>query len=996
MAPKTNINRNIALGFIDLFNADAFKAKFSLNKIPMKDLATWLVESREPEAIALVECMSSKTTRRSAKGGSSSMDIVSTLRDDTNAVIVEFGTHAVRQLLNLAVAVTVHSNKDTRVRWMFRSLFKEMNMPLSFINAGSVLQSVLSVSKKRKRNDTRVVFPPYCTLLFLHALRVLDKAILEKKVTATRNYSTGNQVGVVVKAVYDAFNALTGAAKLGAVGVALAPYIFYVPEKGLFRALSTKTDGWSPSSQLRAFTAADKPVFRQSDVAEAAWSRGDEADEALRYVAQLLLDSIHTLVKTSAIFALKADKLSTVDLFRALDVTGDGLPPIFARMPRQHATALGITLPPETVIVDISSGREHSVTSHTKLRAGVETGEDQLGSVDVVVKQEDVELISSSDLERDLSDEANAAFKTLEKGLKRYGAVHTAHFNDVITIHEEMEGKDLRRSVDLILTDPPYNIRREAQANNSSHDVLSDSDMDKFALLCKKLLMRGGQGHIFCSQQQFAEWQVRLENVKNHDHRHRGSDESSSSESSSSDASESDEDQVRPVSRKSTRLPKPSFEVERIPLQYVRAPGAYNRNPLKRKLTHTSVTEAAIHFWKSGATGAQLLSRVDYLCSRDTPSHLPGFTNVMDNIPRLPIHEVVYGERRSERNRRLMLRPEQKNVGWMKDLVAKFSRRGMLVVDPFAGTLAVAKACLMLDEHRKFVVSDVDEKCIRTALPSLVECFAAQILNTDSDIVGTGAEKEAAKLYLKAVSTRELAIDTAANEGPGGFPSIQRLPPYILDFVANFHNAFDLIDSNLATVPPSAWPMHFQSMFYAMDVEVMLALECSHHGVQRRPSLIKHDSAGWGLFAARDFDVGERVGFYYGTLVYVDMGTASYKNKSVGKGFMRVDQKTFSTLALDITGGEGVDVDGKNTKMFIVPGPHCATRFINDPRVLSGENRDTTQPTRVANCKFDQKSDILSASSVSHYGLLDVRTTKKVRKGAEFYIPYGNTFSFLQ
>lgn len=61
---------------------------------------------------------------------------------------------------------------------------------------------------------------------------------------------------------------------------------------------------------------------------------------------------------------------------------------------------------------------------------------------------------------------------------------------------------------------------------------------------------------------------------------------------------------------------------------------------------------------------------------------------------------VVYTE---WTDRELALRPEQKSIAWMKDLMSKFSNAGNLMHGPCAGTLATFKPCIMLRKHRLFL-----------------------------------------------------------------------------------------------------------------------------------------------------------------------------------------------------------------------------------------------------------------------------------------------------
>lgn len=73
-----------------------------------------------------------------------------------------------------------------------------------------------------------------------------------------------------------------------------------------------------------------------------------------------------------------------------------------------------------------------------------------------------------------------------------------------------------------------------------------------------------------------------------------------------------------------------------------------------------------------------------------------------------------------------MLHPEEKNLHCMMNLVQKFSKREVLVVDVFRGTFATAKAYSMTLRHRIFVVCEIDNDCFNKSVQGLVEVYANQ------------------------------------------------------------------------------------------------------------------------------------------------------------------------------------------------------------------------------------------------------------------------------
>lgn len=81
-----------------------------------------------------------------------------------------------------------------------------------------------------------------------------------------------------------------------------------------------------------------------------------------------------------------------------------------------------------------------------------------------------------------------------------------------------------------------------------------------------------------------------------------------------------------------------------------------------------------------------------------------GFTIVVTNVPSLSVDKVVEGDNMLENNRKRMVWPEQISVVLIKCISCKLSKPLQLVLDPFVRTLFTAKACLLLDKHRGFVV----------------------------------------------------------------------------------------------------------------------------------------------------------------------------------------------------------------------------------------------------------------------------------------------------
>lgn len=166
-----------------------------------------------------------------------------------------------------------------------------------------------------------------------------------------------------------------------------------------------------------------------------------------------------------------------------------------------------------------------------------------------------------------------------------------------------------------------------------------------------------------------------------------------------------------------------------------------------------------------------------------TSTH-PGYRNQIYNILRVPQNERVFRTASSMCSAELLFRPEQKNVTWMKEIIRKFTISGFLVVDCCGGTFLVAKACLFLPQHRRFVGFDLDVECVTPSLRQLELIFLRQVLNADSYNTRDETLLQAEIIFVKAMDAMDQKCRVDACETPAGFPSIQTFP---------FHNPYHLL-----------------------------------------------------------------------------------------------------------------------------------------------------------------------------------------------------------
>ena len=603
----------------------------------------------------------------------------------------------------------------------------------------------------------------------------------------------------------------------------------------------------------------------------------------------------------------------------------------------------------------------------------------------------------------------NDAFFTLRDAMMTTFSCYDVSFEDLDGTHEDQRGVQLDGTVDLILTDPPFNTRRQTKSRNSAHDNLQYVQMEKVASLAARVLKPGGHGVIFCSDLQFGDWYNVLVKETVDDSDENGSEQ-------------------RPPSTSSA---KSVFVVEKKSLCFLRKPGYYNNGPNRHPNVHVNMEEMAVHFWKRGGASSSVNRAVNYHHTSLTGSTYPLWTNVMTNIPRPTAEETIYvpqepetqsregpGEQQGEEQpatsaegKKVLLRPEQKADIWLMDLVAKFSPAGGRVVDLFAGTYSVARACMKLPKHRQYIGCDVDGNCFAYAEDYLVETFARQLINAKSDINTDSDDiQQAAQKYVSEVERKKIIQRVSAWQVPPGLQPVQTLPPHVLNYIGTFHQSTTFAKSVERTTA-NMWSNVWFQRLNAMDVSSLRTMECMTHNLCIKPSTIGHVNAGLGLFATENCDRGDTIGFYYGSLVYGNLASNRRLQKLYGEGILAVSSDEFKKYAVELTHAFTA-ADGTTYSGWIAPAPWCAMRYINDPRIVpcpksktsaapaaatttpAGTTDITEQAPRTANVKFQLKSKLTLNKHFQYHDALTIVCTTKIKKGSELFIDYGSEYEF--
>ena len=575
---------------------------------------------------------------------------------------------------------------------------------------------------------------------------------------------------------------------------------------------------------------------------------------------------------------------------------------------------------------------------------------------------------------------ANARAKLQEYMASLDMHMFSTQFSDLVNMVEDCDPTpDFIGNTQLVLIDPPYNVRSEARKPNSEYDLLFADDMDKVLQTIDAFLRPGGHCIIFCSAQQFPIW---LSKIQTYSLRQSqvGAD----------------------VSEGSGR----TFTVDSVPMVLVNKVNANKSFPGRSSCALQSNAEFAVHLKRNGLAYSSEHAMVNYRPFGYISSSFSATKNTIDNIPLLSPNEGLFWPREDGKKRKGLVRPEQKSLQLLKELVSRFSQPGDKVVDFFAGSFSTAVACFSLPGTRKFVGCEKDNECFKLAQPFVQDRFAQCMTNPNhiTDIVLPDDILECASRL--ALTSKYEEVSSSDWKAPAGFPQYLPFPVHIFNHFTSCILSHEFFRQYYGA-ELSSWPIGMQQRFNSLDVLQLLQAEQAAFSVAVLPSLIKHKSAGLGLFAGKPFDQGDIVCYYYGTMVYHDLGKRKSKNERYGGvQIMNATVERFNRYAVNVrTTGTvfnevGTNSDGMRS-VYVVPPEFCAGAYVNDYRYQKDDEdyakyvdpKIALPDQRTPNVKIAQEvCPISSINPLKKADFLTIQAIKRINIGEELYMDYDRPY----
>ena len=512
-------------------------------------------------------------------------------------------------------------------------------------------------------------------------------------------------------------------------------------------------------------------------------------------------------------------------------------------------------------------------------------------------------------------------------------------FEEFLSTHKQaQQAWPLDGTVQLVLTDPPYNLFE------LPHDRISAEQMKQTAELIGRLVRPGGHVVIFCAADQIGAWGLLLRRV------------------------------MQPGTN------TPVFMVDGAPLVVTRHPNYQTGYAQGRSTTSLSnCAEFAVHATANGA-GLAGFASVNYRNHGFLQSRYKGTHNVLENVRKATPSEIVYvSAPKTDKKKRsvTMLRPQQKPLALLQELIARFSQPQDTVVDLFAGTFSTAAACATMPGglFRRFVGCEVDAECAELALVSLARTVAPLVREGRFDAFlnlpgGTSNLKRNASKLLPVTTTAARAGKRPAG---GAVMSETAAPPKVCKWTSLPEKLQLFLRGLLPPPPPTGtdadqaggvnsqdappnvpdltylcgsvgtWPSAQQAALAAIDHPVLLASQAAS-------AKVAVVDAGYGrvkVVALKDLNKGYILPAL-GAFVFRDLSSAPSASKPYGQGPLLTTPADFRERAVQlpatVSWWTAVSTPSQTTlgtddakaaskqPMWLVPPPWALCACVRDPR----------------------------------------------------------------
>lgn len=270
---------------------------------------------------------------------------------------------------------------------------------------------------------------------------------------------------------------------------------------------------------------------------------------------------------------------------------------------------------------------------------------------------------------------------------------------------------------------------------------------------------------------------------------------------------------------------------------------------------------------------------------------------------------------------------------------------------------------------------------------------------TDDDSDGSDEDSDDLCLELKFPEDDVDQIESLHNENqrwnpPDGFLAFQNIPDIAIRYLACLWGTPSFLRTHQDR-PISSWLATEKAGLAMACMDYFSATLCADMGVCISKSTIQNQDSGDGLFAMKDFKTGDVIGYYYGALVYEDIGDRSDMITRYGEeGVLGVRVTDFMKYGIELTlNSSGITMADSNVDhVFVVGCPFCPCSKINDYRYWDGDKQELTsdsgrEGTRKPNVEMALSIPATPEKLYDHQ-TIEVRANQDIKEGEEFFLDY--------
>lgn len=745
------------------------------------------------------------------------------------------------------------------------------------------------------------------------------------------------------------------------------PYLQLQEEGIKFKVLSNRSDGYIPMKYKKNLQFPIIPTNDVSCIPEYLKNMSDEVDKFLRELCELFLKDLYEVILLRGLYEEgNITNLIEIQKFVSMNTS---LPSRFTSISISFSK---LSEAREEVRRILPNEREVKLRMRRTETSGMKRkGSRQLvGSSSKMIKTEVIGIemrnkeepmliphpVSTRSKTRKENENRNMRITKskqpmdmtsdilkMEKCIEKYVKMYLSEFNGVLDDHEYIALEVIEEKVQLVLTDPPYNIRREQNKIDSDYDSMTRDDMEEVVKVIGRALRSGGHGIIFCSYQQYEKWVSLFRNEKRND----GSE---------------------------------VFSVDPVPFHFVRDCNHFSNNPGRSTTKLLSSVEYGVHVKKNGLPYSQEMRMINYHGFNHVKSTMQGYRNVIDKIKGLVRGEqVTYFNYESKEWR--PIRFEQKPIALLKELICRFSQPGDIVIDLFAGTFSTAIACFQLKDHRRFIGCEKDHDCFDVSRDNVVRRFSEMLLSGNGDIKMNENELDLAKSLISSDLFKP--FDNGNWNQPKGCPMIQTFPIHIIGYISSIWNEMKIYEE-YRNIPATNWDENYYSKLEQLDIETALNIDAISQGIMmiKLNNEEEEEEEKMKYVAMRSFQKDQVVCTFYGTLVYHEVTNLESTTKTYGNGIMGVTQNEIEKY------GKKIFIYGKNDEtnnlpkihgksyVTIVPSKFCIARYLLKNDAIEESNLKL----------YDTNHRVNSFDHLVSHSLVQVRAKKWIRAGEEIFM----------